>query len=122
MPAQNPFDVHSQLMAQYQEMLAPQVNGMDGNYVIYAGNQYPAVVSHFQVQQMLAPNGGGFTPMLMGQAIIQKNILPAGINFRSGQFITAAQVGGSVRQCQIESVDDEFGEYRLNLWDKSQKA
>lgn len=129
----NPFEEHSNHMADYEGMLADPVTGVTSaagcsitcalfiaGAASVASATYPAIVGHFIVRQAL--KAGGFSPQLMGQAIVRKNALPAGATFRSGQKLTVAQVGGSIRQCQVEDIEDTFTEWRLNLWDTNEKA
>jgi hypothetical protein len=129
----NPFDEHAANMAGLEAIYAqPTANGATGNYILaaltlangqtVATAQYPATVGHFVVQQVLTSGGGGFTPRLMGQVVVRKNVLPATAQFHTGDQLTVAQVGGSVRKCQVENVEDTFTEWRLNLWDTSQFA
>jgi len=110
-------------------MLSAPIAGVVGNFVscaLYVAGgsvpeaQYPATIGQFVVQQVL--KDGGFSPRLMGQAILRKSILPAGTYFKTGQKITATQAGGSVRSCQVDSIEDTFTEWRLNLWDVNEKA
>jgi hypothetical protein len=117
----NPFEEHADNMVDYQVELAEPINGFIGDFVVYAGAQIVAVVGHFVVHQVLV--AGGFSPRLIGQAIIQKSALAgSAVNFATGQKLTVKQVGGSIRQCQIESIEDTFTEWRLNLWDKNESA
>ena len=129
MPMTNPFSEHAQNMEEYENMLSAPIAGGVGNFVTcalftaagaVAEKQYPATVGQFTVQGVL--KDGGFSPRLMGQVIIRKSILPAGTYFKTGQKITATQAGGSVRACQVETIEDTFTEWRLNLWDVNEKA
>ena len=104
-PAMNPFEEHAQNMLAYEGLLAEPINGVTGNTIttglfISGGARvatavYPATVGHFMVRQVLGV--GGFSPRLIGQAIVRKEALPAGAYFTSGQIMDVAQVGGSVR-------------------------
>lgn len=127
----NPFQAHAENMAAYEEVLAEPVPGVtspapsiEGEVFTangaVASDVYPATVGHFILEQVLVP--GGFSPRLMGQAIVRKAVLPAGAFFKTGRKFTVCQVGGSVRRCQVESIEDTFTEWRLNLWDQSQGA
>lgn len=125
----NPFQEHADNMEAYEEFLSDPINGKTGNTIEcglfnkngrVASAVYPATVGRFVVQQILG--AGGFSPRLMGQAIVRKSVLPDGTYFKTGQQLTVSQVGGSVRGCQVEDIEDTFTEWRLNLWDKNQGA
>lgn len=126
----NPFQAHADNMAAYEIELEQPIAGMVGNSInaaLWNSNgktnpaaNYPATISRFEIKQVFG--NGGFSPRLMGQAIVRKSVLPAGTYFRTGDRLTAVQSGGSVRSCQIEDIEDQFTEYRLNLWDVNQGA
>ena len=127
----NPFEEHANNMALYEQECAEPVTGISTTpsvqYPVDGGGQptsatatYAATIGHFMVEQILTQNG--FSPKLMGQAIIRKSLLPVGTSFATGQKLIATQVGGSVRSCQIDSIEDTFTEWRLNLWDNNQGA
>lgn len=125
----NPFQEHADNMEAYEEILAEPINGVVGNFIectLFNANgavpsaQYVATVGQFIVRQVLG--AGGFSPRLMGQAIVRKTVLPAGTYFKTGQKLKVTQVGGSIRQCQVEDIEDTFTEWRLNLWDVNQAA
>jgi len=115
----NPFEAHSNNMAAYESMLAEPVAGATGNSIVYGAAEFPAVVGHFVVRQVLV--NGGLSPRLIGQAIIQKAHVPKAVIFKTGQLLVVKQIGGSVRRCSIEEVEDTFLEFRLNLWDQNEK-
>ncbi|MDE2019955.1 MAG: hypothetical protein KGJ13_06455 [Patescibacteria group bacterium] len=118
----NPFDAHAQLMGQYQTILAEPANGgQQGDVIVYAGAKITAVISDFKIDDLVRL-AGGVSPRMTGQAIVQKSAVPRTVQFKVGQNLTVTQVGGSVRNCQIESLDDVFTEFRLNLWDMAQNA
>lgn len=114
----NPFAAHSQNMKAYEQMLAEPVNGQEGNYVLVGGARYTAVVGQFVVTQVFV--NGGFSPMLAGEAIIQKDILPEGFAFRKRDRITAVQVGGESHDCIVDAAHGDYAEWRLQLWDASE--
>lgn len=126
----NPFAAHAANMVAYQEMCSEPVNGAAGNTIQYpvsnagavagATKTFAATVGHFVVRQVYV--GNGFSPRLVGQAIIQKNILPAGTDFHTGQFLIATQIGGATYVCQIQDIEDTYAEFRLNLWAQNQGA
>lgn len=129
MSASNPFEEHAQNMKAYEYMLAVPIDTVVGNFIEcalftaagpVASKQYVATIGQFVLRQVLV--AGGFSPRLMGQAIIRKSTLPAKTYFKTGQELKATQVGGSIHQCQIESIEDTFTEWRLNLWSKNQSA
>ena len=126
----NPLQQHADSMAAYEAMLAEPIAGSPAPSIQYpldnsglpteATKTYPATVGHFIVRQVLT--NGGFSPRLMGQAIVRKAGLPPGTVFHTGQLLIVTQAGGSVRTCQIEDIEDTFTEWRLNLWDKNEGA
>jgi len=127
----NPFEEHAGNMALYEQECAEPVTDVSTSPSVQypldvSGNPttktaaYAATVGQFTIQQILTQTG--FSPKLMGQAIIRKSLLPSGTKFATGQKLIATQVGGSVRVCQIESIEDTFTEWRLNLWDTNQGA
>ena len=118
----NPFEVHNHFQALYEKRLAVPIDGRAGNFITYLNEQYPATISPFRVMQRLKPDGGGFQSFLTGQAIVRKEVLPAGTVFKSGYRLSATQVNGSTRDCQVDSVEDTMTEWRLNLWDVNYKA
>lgn len=116
----NPYAVHSSAHQMLQQILAEPIAGQTGGWILYAGAKYPARISPFNVRQVLKE--GGFSPMTLGTAIVSKSDLPAGINFKSGDYVTAVAPGGQSRDCQIEAMDDLITEFGLTLWDKNQSA
>lgn len=117
----NPFKFFSNLMTQYQGLLDTPIEGLEtADWVIYAGAKIKAVIGAFEFREIITP--GGLSPRLYGQAIIQKANLPRTVKFSTGQKLQAYQVGGTVKNCQIESVEDDFLEIRLNLWHQAQNA
>ena len=127
----NPFAEHADNMDSYEQECSEPIHGVSTSPSVQypvdgSGNPtattktYVATVGQFMVQQILG--SGGFSPQLRGQAIIRKILLPAGTVFHTGQMIVATQVGGSVRVCQIQDIEDTFTEWRLNLWDQNQGA
>ena len=126
----NPFQEHAANMEAYESELSEPINGTTGNTISFpldlngnaidSTNEYPATIGEFVVKQVLIE--GGFSPRLMGQAIVRKSVLPPGAAFLSGQLLIAKQIGGSVRTCMVQEVEDVFTEWRLNLWDQNQGA
>jgi hypothetical protein len=116
----NPFSEHAANMEDYEKTLDEPVNNQVGDWIVYGGSRFKAVVSHFVQRQVLV--AGGFSPRLTAQAIVQKKNVPSTLVFKTGQSITAYQVGGSIHRCQIESAEDTFLEWRINLWDLGQGA
>jgi hypothetical protein len=116
----NPFAAFAANMKAYEAMTSEPVNEAEGNYVLYGDNRITAVVSNFMVRQVLV--NGGFSPMLVAEAIIQKDAVPEGAVFKTGQNITAVQVGGESHECQIQAVDGDFTEFRLQLVDVNEGA
>lgn len=118
----NPFLEHAANMADYQTQLAQPIDNDTEEFVQFlGGGKVVAVVSHFEVRQVLL-SSGGMSPRLTAQAIIQKSALPKSFIPKSGNKLMVKQVGSAVRSCQIEFVDDEFTEWRLELWDVAEKA
>ena len=126
----NPFEQHADNMRSYEELLAIPIGDkpapsvqypLDAGGRVTAGTKtYAATVGQFVIRQVLS--NGGFSPRLMGQAIIRKSLLPDGTAFHTGHKLIATQAGGSVRVCQIDDIEDTFTEWRLNLWDVNQGA
>ena len=125
----NPLAEQDANMAEYENLLAEAMDDVAGNFIncavwvsggSVAAAQYPATVGHFVVRQILGP--GGFSPRLMGQAIVRKANLPDGAFFKTGDKLTVTQAGGSVRACQVEDIEDTYTEWRINLWDVNQGA
>lgn len=126
----NPFQEHDANQLEYEAELAQPINGVVGNTIQFPldnkGNvipttaTMPATISHFVMKDLLVD--GGISPQLVGQAIIRKAVVPANTHFRRGFLVIANQVGGSSRGCVISDVEDTFTEWRLNLWDKSERA
>ena len=116
----NPFQEHSLNMQDYEITLADPVNNVVGDYIVYGGSKFTAVVSRFEQRQVLV--AGGFTPRFLAQVIVQKKNVPTTTVFKTGQAVTAYQVGGGIHKCQVESVEDTFLEWRINLWDIGERA
>ena len=116
----NPFQEHAENMEAYEVMMAEPIEGKSGGSVQYLGKDIPATVGRFIVRQVFV--GAGFSPRLMGQAIVRKAVVPENIVFYTGQQLTVTQVGGSIRECMIDDIEDTFTEWRLNLWDKNEAA
>lgn len=101
-------------MAQLQVELGGSVN--------YAGTDLAALVGPFSIQQFLNADGGGFSPFLSGEVLLKKAIVPANTAFHSGQNIIVTAPGGPARNCQIKSIDDLFGDWKLTVVDVNQAA
>lgn len=114
----NPFAAHNENMQAYEAMCAEPVNGQAGGFVFYRsdqkpnGEQYPATVGVFSLQQFPSKNGGGWSPSFgsLAEVIVRKDVLPAGVAFKTGKRITATQIGGSQYQCEIILAQDTFTE------------
>jgi hypothetical protein len=64
---------------------------------------------------------GGFSPRLMAEVIVQKDIV-TDLRFRVGQSLTAVQVGGESHDCQIKEIGGTFTEWRLQVVDVNEGA
>lgn len=94
---------------------------LQGGSLAFNGRVFPATIGAFTIDQRLRPDGGGFSPLLTGQASIAFEDLGDTV-FKRGQFVTVAPNTGSSRDCQIESVVDTGAIVTLNLLDKNQNA
>ena len=119
----NPFQQHAENMKAYEQILAEPLTANDQvNSVDYRGRNIVATVGPFMEQQVLKADGGGFQRVLMAEVIIQKTAVPAATDFKTGQWITVNQLGGTSRKCRVDSVQDTYTEFRVNVIDASQGA
>lgn len=90
--------------------------------IAHGGEDYPACIGAFMVEQRLSPDGGGFTPVTTGKVQVAKSDA-IGATFKSTQNCTVTpKSGGAVRQCKIDFVEDIQVAWVLTLRDLRQGA
>lgn len=99
-----------------------EANDLHGGTLTAAGATFPCTVGSFDIQQMLRADGGGFSPMLMGQATVIRATLPAGVSLHRGQRVTVTPTTGPAHVCQIVSTAEAGPLVTLTLQDVSQGA
>lgn len=95
---------------------------LQGGLITYANSDFDCTVGTFSIQQVLSPEGGGFTPMLLGDITVAREDFPEGTVFRTGQAVIARPNSGPVRNCKIYSIDDSGPLIKLTLRDQNQGA
>lgn len=75
-----------------------------GGSLLFRNNPYPCTVGTFEQQDILNQDGGGFSPMLLGDAQILIADLPPSTEFRKGESVTVTPVTGNPRDCYIHAV------------------
>lgn len=109
------------LLMAHRQMLASDYGGT----ITWGGNEYPAVIGSFDVQQVLGPDGGGLSPMTLGLVCVARSALPATFaGFKRGQSIlckpndsTRAQ-----RSCRVFDMRDNGALIEITVNDANQGA
>ena len=100
-------------------------SGDFGGTLTHAGLALPAVIGTFAIQQVLNADGGGFSPMLMCNATVAREDLPATFTaFKRGESVAVAP-GDSTRPpraCQVYDMTDCGALIELTLNDRNQGA
>lgn len=93
---------------------------LQGGTITYAGKQYAATITTFELTPLLTP--GGYSQSLLGQAVVARMDLPATLEFKRDQPLTANPKAGPSRPCKIHSIKDLGALIELTLADMNQGA
>lgn len=138
-PPENDFQAHADMLAAYQQIqtanvipTAPGAFNVPGTVVygmptpfpvtVSQGKVYAAVILPVTEHQFPREMGGGFVPGLSCTVSINKNLLPAAVNFQTGQIMVVNPVWSGQRLCQIHSFVDCFTSWLIALMDISESA
>lgn len=112
------------LLMGHARMLASDFGGT----ITWTGVTIPATIGSFDVQQILSPDGGGFSPSVIGIATVSRaDVLekyPAFTGFKRGQSVTCtpADTNRPSRNCRIFEMRDCGPLIELSLNDLNQGA
>lgn len=100
------------------------LTGDFGGTIHYADKDYPAVIGSFSVQQVLNPDGGGFSPTVLGLVTVAREDLPANTSFRRGELVTATPDDPTrpQRVCRVYDMRDCGALIELTLNDRNESA
>lgn len=92
--------------------------------ITYAGKDYPAAIGAFSVQQVLNPDGGGFSNTVLGIATVAREDMPPGTTFRRGELVIATPIDSTrpQRACRVYDMRDCGPLIELTLNDKNEAA
>ncbi len=126
----NDYEAHAQALKDYEAICGTDVpagvgaNSTPCTVVIGSfstppspaqGKEYPAVILPVEEHQMLRADGGGVTPLLLSVVVIVKADLPAGVVFKTGQFMYINPPFSSQRACKVHTVADDFTSWTVTL-------
>ena len=89
----------SYVLAAHRKMVA---SFLQGGAVTYAGQDYPATVGAVDRIQVLRADGGGLSPMLLGQFTVAAEDI-GNIEFKRGQRVTVTPKSGMTYTGQVFS-------------------
>jgi hypothetical protein len=75
-----------------------------GGTLLFRNNTHPCTVGTFERQDILNSDGGGFSPMFLGDAQLLIADLPSGTEFRKGDAATVTPNTGAARECYVHAV------------------
>ncbi len=95
-------------------------NEIMGGTVTYGGQEYPATIGVFAIQQVL--DDGGLSPKLLASVTVSRGDFPGGTRFKSLDAVRVSPNRGPQRNCFIHSIDDSGGLVTLTVHDANEGA